>query len=235
MGRSWKSFFARETHEEVKARMAELGYTGAWDEADCLHLTSPLLPAIRVTKDHTEVFFNQMIAQHLANAQASSVTQRKAAEEDGRRSVKCGGSGTVQKEGAVTTRLEDCMRFGDGSAVDGVRTGLRQRGQRGPRGGVDVAERRHRTHRQHAHDARKEGVRGTQTSVRLTGAVRRADRRASMEKHSWRTVELWGVGEQPSDARGKPIGAMWGKCVVLCCAVHVLCCCECVSVALLMR
>lgn len=93
VGRSWKSFFGKETREEVQEKMDKLGYTGTWDDAGCLHLQSPVLPAIRVLSDGTEVFFNQMIAQHLANAAEFSAQGN-------------------------TTQLDQFLRYGDGSSVD---------------------------------------------------------------------------------------------------------------------
>ena len=97
-GRSWKMFFGRETREAVQQRMAELGYTGSWDEQDCLHLSTPVLPAISLSSDGTEVFFNQMIAQAISNAREFN-------------SVGAGAEGRAVK-------LEQFLTFGDGSPVD---------------------------------------------------------------------------------------------------------------------
>ena len=108
VGRSWSSFFGRVTHAEVAARMAELGYSGEWDAADCLHLTSPRLPAIRTTADGTEVFFNQMIAQHLANAREFSSQTKAAAHAPGADGAEAAGAGLSS----------DFIRYGDGSSVD---------------------------------------------------------------------------------------------------------------------
>ena len=72
VGRSWKSFWADDDKDRVAQRMTALGYTGRWDDEDRLHLDTPVLPAIRVLEDGTEVFFNQMIAQFLANSREFS-------------------------------------------------------------------------------------------------------------------------------------------------------------------
>ena len=97
VGRSWKSFWADDNKERVAARMTALGYTGRWDEQDRLHLDTPVLAATRVLSDGTEVFFNQMIAQYLANAREFS--------------DQAGQHGT-------TAKLDEFIRFGDGSPVD---------------------------------------------------------------------------------------------------------------------
>ena len=97
VGRSWKSFWADDNKERVAARMSALGYTGRWDEQDRLHMDTPVLPAVRVLSDGTEVFFNQMIAQQLANAREFSDTAGLHGE---------------------AAQLEDAIRFGDGSPVD---------------------------------------------------------------------------------------------------------------------
>jgi len=69
VGRSWKSFFGRETKEAVEKRATELGYTCSWQEDKSLHFDSPILPAIRVApgSNGVRVFFNQMIAAFKAN------------------------------------------------------------------------------------------------------------------------------------------------------------------------
>ena len=97
VGRSWKSFWADDNKERVSARMTALGYSGRWDEQDRLHLDSPVLPAIRVLDDGTEVYFNQAIAQYLANAREFS--------------DQAGQHGSAAK-------LDDFIKFGDGSSLD---------------------------------------------------------------------------------------------------------------------
>ena len=97
VGRSWKSFWADDDKTRVAARMASLGYTGHWDEAERLHLDTPVLPALTTLADGTEVFFNQMIAQYLANAREFS--------------DQAGLHGSA-------ARLDEFIRFGDGSPVD---------------------------------------------------------------------------------------------------------------------
>jgi len=92
-------FFGKSTKEEVEARMSELGYTGTWDAANSLHLKTPILPAIRQSSDGTEVFFNQMIAQYLANAKEFASKAGVAAEKP---------------------NLDEFLRYGDGSPVDGT-------------------------------------------------------------------------------------------------------------------
>lgn len=94
-GRSWKSFFGKETKEEVEARMTELGYTWEWGQNDLLVATSPILSAVRVAPGTTKhVFFNQLVAS-LANASEFS-----------------GGDG-----GNESISLDRVVRLGDGSPI----------------------------------------------------------------------------------------------------------------------
>lgn len=93
VGRSWKSFFNRTTKEETEKRMAELGYKGEWDNENRLHLHSPILPAIRTTSYNTPVFFNQMIAQYLANG--------------------------MEFKYSNTVHEDEFLVYGDGTSVDG--------------------------------------------------------------------------------------------------------------------
>lgn len=102
VGRSWRSFFSVATAGEAEARMRALGYTYTWlpsAEGLSLRLRTPVLPAVKecehVAADGVrtvrKVFFNQMIAQYLANA----------------REFAAGGAAA----------LEDFLTFGDGSHV----------------------------------------------------------------------------------------------------------------------
>lgn len=101
VGRSWKSFFGRNTVEEVEARMSELGYTWEWLDLGTLKIKTPVLPAIRtIPGTSKEVFFNQMVAQ-IANARDFSGRDQ--------------GSDGAEKP--LSEFLQDFLRFGDGSAV----------------------------------------------------------------------------------------------------------------------
>lgn len=62
MGRSWKSTWNAETRNEAESRMTSLGYRWQWLDGDCLKVTTPTLPAVKVLDDGREVFFNQLIA-----------------------------------------------------------------------------------------------------------------------------------------------------------------------------
>lgn len=64
MGRSWQSTFRAKTREEAKQRMRELNYTWEWIEDNCLHATTPVLPAVFKLPDGRKTFFNQLIAAY---------------------------------------------------------------------------------------------------------------------------------------------------------------------------
>ena len=72
VGRSWKSFFAVSDKAAAEARMRELGYEWEWTEGDVLRTRTPVLSAVQSVPGPagpaTRVFFNQMVAQALANA-----------------------------------------------------------------------------------------------------------------------------------------------------------------------
>lgn len=96
-GRSWKSFFGRDSKEEVEKRMKELGYSWEWLADDAIKATSPTLKAIRVAPGTDKrVFFNQLVAQ-IANAKEFSA-----------------GSDDAD----VEANLSKYMTFGDGSPLD---------------------------------------------------------------------------------------------------------------------
>lgn len=103
VGRSWKSFFSVASKEEAEARMAALGYTWEWLPGDVLKTTTPVLPGVLEVPGPrgpaTTVFFNQMVAQALANAKefASSA----------------GADGT----GEPSDTAPPFLTFGDGSPV----------------------------------------------------------------------------------------------------------------------
>jgi alpha-ketoglutarate-dependent taurine dioxygenase len=65
LGRSWRSTFGVENHEDAEARMSGLGYSWEWLDKECLRTTTPVLPAMLEipSPDGTiETFFNQLIA-----------------------------------------------------------------------------------------------------------------------------------------------------------------------------
>ncbi|MEO2034569.1 MAG: TauD/TfdA family dioxygenase [Planctomycetaceae bacterium] len=62
MGRSWQSTWNASTRSEAEARMSELGYTWAWQDDDCLKVTTPVLPAVKDLDARRTSFFNQLIA-----------------------------------------------------------------------------------------------------------------------------------------------------------------------------
>jgi hypothetical protein len=64
MGRSWQSTFRAKTREEAEQRMRELNYTWEWIEGNCLHATTPVLPAVFELPDGRKTFFNQLIAAY---------------------------------------------------------------------------------------------------------------------------------------------------------------------------
>ena len=113
-GRSWRSYFAARTKEEAEARMTALGYAFEWRACtggDVLHFTTPVLPAVMEVEGprgpKTRVFFNQLVAQALANAAEFQ-------------SVGGGGGG----EGSILPFAEEgeamapsFVTFGDGSPV----------------------------------------------------------------------------------------------------------------------
>lgn len=99
VGRGWKSFFGRETREEVEKRMKELQYTWEWD-GDTLRTTSPALPAVHTLASGKRVFFNQVVAQ-IANALEFSSRSE-------------GGA----KASADDLDLDRYMTWGDGEAMD---------------------------------------------------------------------------------------------------------------------
>ena len=96
VGRSWMSFFGRDTVEGVEARMKELGYTWVWeDDGKTLRTTTPVLPAVKEIPGTTrKVFFNQIVAT-LNN------TRDFAA-----------------RTGLSDLPLSDFIRFGDGSELE---------------------------------------------------------------------------------------------------------------------
>jgi hypothetical protein len=98
-GRSWKSYFSVNTRAELRARLDELGYT--YTEYDTtVHVTTPILSAVRVAPGtETRVFFNQMVAT-LANA----VEFMRA-------------NGGFSGEQISQTELDMYLRFGDDSSV----------------------------------------------------------------------------------------------------------------------
>ena len=103
VGRSWKSYFHVNTVQEAEDRMKKLGYTFTWNDAEgTLTTTTPVLSAVRVAPntDGVKVFFNQMIAQYMANAKEFTAST--------------GG-------GAATTdvNVDHFLMYGDGSSVDG--------------------------------------------------------------------------------------------------------------------
>lgn len=99
VGRGWKSFFQRESKEEVESRMKSLNYTWEWMENDLLKCTSPLLSAVSVAPGTKKrVFFNQIIAQ-VANAKEWS---SRVGEET---------------KDATKIDLDRFMTFGDGSSM----------------------------------------------------------------------------------------------------------------------
>jgi hypothetical protein len=102
VGRSWRSFFSVDSRDACEARMAALGYTFTWGADDVLELVSPVLPAVRTTPGprgaETRVFFNQVVAQVIANAADFS--------------AQAGGA-----RGSAPAK--PCLTFGDGSAVPG--------------------------------------------------------------------------------------------------------------------
>lgn len=100
VGRSWKSFFGRQTRADVEARMTELGYTWQWLENEVLRCTSPVLQAIRTAPGtNRRVFFNQLPAT-IANA--TDFHNRMA------------DKGSVGLDEVVARYIT----FGDGSAMD---------------------------------------------------------------------------------------------------------------------
>lgn len=95
VGRSWKSFFGRDTREGVEERMRELGYTWEWLPDEVLRATSPALPAVRTAPNtNRRVFFNQLVAQ-IANAREFA-----------------------QRTGAPADDLDKYLTFGDGTGLD---------------------------------------------------------------------------------------------------------------------
>ena len=86
-GRSWRSTLSANTRDEAEARLAELGYTWAWQPDRSLRVTTPALPAIRDLGDGSESFFNQLIAafrgwKDARNDPAKSVTYGDGAAID---------------------------------------------------------------------------------------------------------------------------------------------------------
>jgi len=64
LGRSWKSMFHKQTHEEAEVISAEQGSILTWlPNGDC-RITSKVLPAIRVSSNGNKTFFNQIIAAY---------------------------------------------------------------------------------------------------------------------------------------------------------------------------
>ena len=79
MGRSWQSTWNAQTVSEAEARMARLGYSWAWQDNNCLRVTTPRLEGTKDLGDGRVSFFNQLIAafhgwQDSRNDSAKSVT-----------------------------------------------------------------------------------------------------------------------------------------------------------------
>lgn len=64
MGRSWRSTFQADTHDECETNMAKLGYSGEWRDDGSLVSTTPVLDGIRMLSDGRQTFFNQLIAAY---------------------------------------------------------------------------------------------------------------------------------------------------------------------------
>jgi len=96
VGRSWKSFFSRDSKEEVEKRATQLGYKLRWQPDKSLQFDSPILPAIRVAPGSNGVkcFFNQMIAAFKANMNE-----------------------WIKKNPKETFSLDTFLVFGDGSSI----------------------------------------------------------------------------------------------------------------------
>jgi len=64
-GRSWKSTLSVESTEQAEAKLRELGYSWEWQENGGLRAITPVLPAVRVLDNGTEVFYNQLVAAYM--------------------------------------------------------------------------------------------------------------------------------------------------------------------------
>ncbi len=62
MGRSWQSTLSSDAREGAESRLQKLDYTWQWLEDGSLRATTPVLPAVRKTRNGRTVFFNQLIA-----------------------------------------------------------------------------------------------------------------------------------------------------------------------------
>jgi len=64
-GRSWKSTLSVENVAQAEEKLAQLGYSWEWLDDQGLKATTPVLPAVRVLENGTEVFYNQLIAAYM--------------------------------------------------------------------------------------------------------------------------------------------------------------------------
>lgn len=64
-GRSWKGTLSVETQEQAEEKLAELGYSWEWLIDRSLKAITPVLPAVRILENGTQVFYNQLVAAYL--------------------------------------------------------------------------------------------------------------------------------------------------------------------------
>lgn len=64
MGRSWQKTLGVDSRDAAELRLAELGYSFAWQDDGCLRATTPTLPAVMEVSPGRKTFFNQLIAAY---------------------------------------------------------------------------------------------------------------------------------------------------------------------------
>ena len=61
-GRSWRDTLSVDSRAEAEAKLGSLGYRYEWLTDEALSVQTPALPAIVISPDGVEVFFNQIVA-----------------------------------------------------------------------------------------------------------------------------------------------------------------------------
>ncbi len=119
-GRSWRSTLSAESIKEAEAKLARLNYEWQWQADGTLSVTTPILPAVRITTDGRKVFFNQLIAAFRGWQDARNV---------GEKSICFGDRSPISNDDmAVVIRIADALTFdipwqvGDIALVDNFLT-----------------------------------------------------------------------------------------------------------------
>lgn len=119
-GRSWRSTLGATNQAEAEVKLTKLNYEWQWQVDDSLHVTTPVLPAIKQLADGRRVFFNQLIAAFRGWQDARNTAKKSICFGD--------GSTIDAADMAIAIRVADELTFdilwqsGDVALVDNFST-----------------------------------------------------------------------------------------------------------------